>query len=48
MSFKIIDAHMHLGPSVGRMVPDYSIESLVALMDRLDIENGYQRQLPES
>ena len=40
MGFRIIDAHMHLGPSVGRMVPDYSIESLVALMDRLDIEKG--------
>lgn len=40
MSFKIIDAHMHLGPSTGRMVPDYSIESLVALMDHLDIEKG--------
>ena len=38
MSFKIIDAHMHLGVDPGRMVPDASVESLIALMDHLDIE----------
>ncbi len=40
MSFKIIDTHMHFGPSTERMVPDYSVESLVAIMDHLDIEKG--------
>ena len=38
---KIIDAHLHFGASVGRMVPDQSVESLVALMDKLDIEKAY-------
>ena len=38
MNFKIIDSHMHLGPSTGRMVLDVSVESLIALMDRLEIE----------
>ena len=40
MSFKIIDAHMHMGPSTGRMVPDYSIESIIDLMDHLGIEKA--------
>ena len=38
MAFKIIDAHMHLGPNPGRMVPDQAVESLIAQMDRLGIE----------
>lgn len=38
MAFKIIDAHMHLGPNPARMVPDQQVESLVALMDHLGIE----------
>ena len=40
MSFKIIDAHMHMGPDPGRMVPDYSAESIVKLMDHLGIEKA--------
>ena len=40
MSFKIIDTHMHVGPTPGRMVPDHSIASLIKLMDKLDIEKG--------
>ena len=40
MSLKIIDTHMHIGPEPGRMVPDQSVESLVAKMDRLGIEKG--------
>ncbi|MBQ3133235.1 MAG: amidohydrolase [Clostridia bacterium] len=40
MSFKIIDAHMHVGPAAGRMVPDQSIEQLVHVMDKLGIEKG--------
>ena len=38
MSFKIIDAHMHLGPRPARMVPDQTVESLIASMDHLGIE----------
>lgn len=38
MAFKIIDAHMHLGPNPGRMVPDQTVESLVKQMDQLGIE----------
>ena len=37
MSFKIIDTHMHVGPTPGRMVPDHSIASLIKLMDKLGI-----------
>ncbi len=40
MSLKIIDAHIHLGATPGRMVPDQSVESLVAKMDRLGIEKA--------
>ena len=35
---KIIDAHMHVGANVGRMVPDQSVEALVSVMDKLGIE----------
>ena len=35
---KIIDAHMHVGANVGRMVPDQSVEGLVSVMDKLGIE----------
>lgn len=38
MAFKIIDAHMHLGPRPARMVPDQRVSSLIDLMDHLGIE----------
>ena len=38
MAFKIIDAHMHLGPRPARMVPDQQVSSLIDLMDHLGIE----------
>lgn len=40
MSFKIIDAHTHLGPSVQRMVPDHSAKARLEQMDRLGIERA--------
>ncbi|MEG1515994.1 MAG: amidohydrolase family protein [Clostridia bacterium] len=40
MNFKIIDAHMHLGASPDYLVPDQSLETLLHLMDRLEIERA--------
>ena len=38
MKFKIIDAHIHIGPSRDRMVPDHSVEHLVERMDHYGID----------
>lgn len=40
MSFRIIDAHMHLGPSPNYLTMDLSIRALLDKMDRLGIESG--------
>lgn len=40
MSFKIIDTHMHVGPSPDYLEWDQSVEALLGLMDRLEIERG--------
>ncbi|MGJ4850395.1 amidohydrolase family protein [Bacillota bacterium Meth-B3] len=40
MSFKIIDAHMHLGASPDYLAVDQSLGTLLKVMDRLDIERA--------
>lgn len=40
MSFQIIDSHMHVGASPDYLEWDQSLEALIRLMDRLEIERG--------
>ena len=40
MSFRIIDAHMHLGPSPNYLTMDLSMRALLDKMDRLGIDRA--------
>ena len=44
--YLVIDSHAHIGPMHGFPILGYSIESLIAEMDRIGVDQAYVSGLP--